>query len=67
MYQLCEYKELDLKIAPAEKNCAEVLQRWNIPEEVQNSEAILFLKENLVLDLVFEKADAEKDQLKKEF
>ena len=56
LYQLCEYKELDLKIVPDDKTCTEILQTWNIPGETKNNKAILFS------DLIFEKADAEKDK-----
>ena len=39
LYQFYEYKEIDLKIAPAQKTCTGVPQKWNIPEEAKNGEA----------------------------
>jgi hypothetical protein len=56
LYQLVEYKQLNLKSVPEEKACTDVLQKWHIPGELaKNCEAVLFS------DLTFEKADANKD------
>jgi hypothetical protein len=56
LYQLVDYKELDIVVIPDDKACTDVLQQWHDPGELNNSEAILFS------DLTFEKADAYKDQ-----
>ena len=55
LYQLVDFKELHAKTVPDNKNCTDVLQRWHVPGEAANLEAILFS------NLTFEKADLEKD------
>ena len=55
LYQLVDYKELHLKSVPDDKTCTDLLQKWHVPGESSNTEAILFS------DLTFEKADADKD------
>jgi hypothetical protein len=56
LYQLVDYKELDIKVVPETETCTDVLQIWHVPGESSNSEAILFSNLN------FEKADAFKDK-----
>ena len=51
LYQLVDYKELDVKSVPPDKTCTEVLQQWHVPGEKQNSEAVLFS------ELTFEKQE----------
>lgn len=55
-YQLIDYKELAVKSVPSDKTCTDILQKWHVPGEKANDEAILFS------NLIFEKADAEKDK-----
>lgn len=56
LYQLVEYKELNLKSVPIQETCTEKLQTWHVPGESANKEAILFS------DLTFEKANLDKDK-----
>ena len=56
LYQLVDYKELDIKVVPETETCTDVLQIWYMPGESSNSKAILFSNLN------FEKADAFKDK-----
>ena len=58
LYQLVEYRELELKSVPDDKTCTDILQQWHIPGETSNNEAILFS------NLTFEKANFEKDKNK---
>ena len=46
---------MHLKSVPDDKTCTDLLQKWYVPGESSNTEAILFS------DLTFEKADADKD------
>lgn len=55
LYQLVEYKELDIKSVPADKTCTDVLQAWHIPGEGSNTGALKFSA------LTFYKADLSKD------
>ena len=57
MYQLNDFFELDTQEVLDAKTCTDLLQKWHILEEMPNKEALL-LKE-----LVFEKVDAEKDEI----
>ena len=56
LYQLVDYKELDIKVVPETETCTDVLQIWHVPGKSSNSKAILFSNLN------FEKADAFKDK-----
>ena len=56
LYQLVDFKELDLKSIPDDKTCTDLLQKWHVPGEKQNTEPILFS------ELTFEKADFNKDK-----
>ena len=58
LYQLVDFKELDLKSVPDDKVCTDVLQQCHVPGEAANSEAVLFS------NLTFEKSDFEKDKNK---
>ena len=58
LYQLVDYKELDIKSVPDDKTCTDLLQQWHVPGEAANTEAILFS------NLTFQKADFEKDKNK---
>ena len=51
IYQLVDFKELDLKCVPDDKVCTDVLQQWHVSGEAANSEAVLFS------NLTFEKSD----------
>ena len=56
LYQLVDFKELNLKSVTDDKTCTELLQKWHVPGEKENTEAILFS------ELTFEKADFNKDK-----
>ena len=56
LYQLVDYKELDIKVVPVTETWTDVLQVLHVPGEPSNSKAILFSNLN------FEKADAYKDE-----
>ena len=36
LHQLCEYIQLDLKHAPDDKTCTDILQKWHVPSEKEN-------------------------------
>ena len=55
---LVDYKELNAKTVPDDETCTDILQRWLVPGEAANFEVILFS------NLIFEKADLEKDRNK---
>ena len=55
LFQLNEYKQLNLNSVPFDKTCTEVLQQWHVPAEGKNSEPIKLSK------VSFEKSDLEKD------
>ena len=38
LYQLVEYRQLDIKVAPDDKTCTDILQKWHVPGEGQNQE-----------------------------
>ena len=42
LYQLVDYKELDIKSVPDDKVCTELLQQWHVPGEEHNKEATCF-------------------------
>ena len=42
LYQLVDFKELNLKSVTDDKTCTELLQKWHVPGEKENTEAILF-------------------------
>lgn len=55
LYQLVEYRQLNLRSVPDDKSCTDVLQKWHVPGEGENIEPIKFS------ELTFEKADIDKD------
>ena len=55
LYQLVEYRELNLKTVPDDKTCTDVLQKWHVPGEATSTNPIKFS------DLTFAKADINKD------
>ena len=44
LYQIVEYKQLNLKSVPTDKTCTDILQTWHIPGE------LTFLKADLKKD-----------------
>jgi len=58
LYQLVDYKQLDMKVVPDDKTWTDVLQKWHVPGEGPNIEPIKFS------DLTFEKANISKDNEK---
>ena len=38
LHQLVEYRQLDIKVAPDDKTCTDILQKWHVPGEGQNQE-----------------------------
>jgi len=56
LYQLVDYKQMEVKSVPSDKTCTDVLQKWHVPSNKSSSnEAVLFS------DLTFLKANADKD------
>ena len=57
LFQLLDYRELELTEVPVQLSCAEKLQSWNVP-------ALYCEKRGAVLfeDLLFEQADYQKDK-----
>ena len=55
LYELVEYRQLDIKVLLDNKTCTDILQKWHVPGEVQNQGPIKFS------ELQFYKADVRKD------
>ena len=55
LYQLVDYRQLNVQSVPEDKTCTDLLQQWHVPGEGGNVEPIKFLA------LTFEKADLNKD------
>ena len=55
LYQLVEYRQLDMKVVPDDKTCTDILQKLYVPGVGQNQEPIKFS------ELQFYKADVRKD------
>ena len=55
LFQVIEYKQLDLTEIPDHLTCTELLQQWHVPRKNESDEAVLY--ENIV----FKKAVYEKD------
>ena len=51
LYQLVEYRQLNLNTVPDDKTCTDILQRWHVPGEGKNDTPIEFS------ELTFYKAD----------
>ena len=55
LFQVIEYKQLDMTEIPDHPTCTQLLQQWHVPRKDESDEAVLY--ENIV----FEKAVYEKD------
>ena len=55
LFQVIEYKQLDMTEIPDHTTCTQLLQQWHVPRKDESDEAVLY--ENIV----FEKAVYEKD------
>jgi hypothetical protein len=58
LFQILDYKELELTEIPDELSCTEKLQQWNVPATKPNE----FKGAMLFEDLLFERADFQKDK-----
>jgi hypothetical protein len=56
LFQLLEYRQLDLQVIPDDLTCTELLQQWHVPKNEELKEAILYE------DVVFRRASYEKDK-----
>ena len=56
LYQLLDYKNLELKEIPDDVTCTQVLQQWSIPSSSGTTKAVKFE------ELTFEKADYTRDK-----
>ena len=43
LHQLCEYIQLDLKYAPDDKTCTDILQKWHVPVKRKIEKFNLFI------------------------
>ena len=55
LFQIIEYKQLDLTEVPDDPTCTQLLQQWHVPRKDELDEAVLYE------DIVFAKAVYEKD------
>ena len=55
LFQVIEYKQLDMTEVPDHLTCTELLQQWHVPRKNESDEAVLYES------IVFKKADYEKD------
>ena len=53
LFQLNEYKQLNLNSVPFDKTCTEVLQQWHVPAEGKNSEPIKLSKVYIFTNILF--------------